>query len=188
LSVLAIDIMTWVGIPATAGTGLWPYGAWTERRAEITGDAGTERDVEREVEIELTAMRRNPAWYEKYILRPIGRKQAPLSADSDADDTVERSYLALTPRQEADDIALADLAAVAIEAMASRMARGEDVQAVVVDVIRTLFGSGTGADRMDRPPGTDADVDEQVCERLDDPESVDRIVDVVLDIVRRPEA
>jgi hypothetical protein len=64
-----------------------------------------------------------------------------------------------------DDIRLTDLATAAVDAIAIRTARGEDLRTVVVDVIRTLFDAGTG-----------------------DPESVARLVDTVLAIIRPPEA
>lgn len=189
LSALALDVMVWVGIPATAGTGLWPYRSWTDRRAIVTGDyTGTEQDVVREVEIVLRAMRKNPTWYAKFIERPLGRKEAPLTAESGTDDADERSHLALTPPSEADDTALVELAAVAIDVIGIRIARGEDPPTVVVDVISTVFGSGTGSDRIDRPSGADSDLDESLRERLGDPKSVEQIVRAVLDILRPPDA
>src|SRR5690606_10844668 len=66
LRALAMDILMWVGVPTTAGAELWPYAAWTDRRAAITGDpASTERDVERDVERVLAIMRTNLRWYEQ---------------------------------------------------------------------------------------------------------------------------
>jgi hypothetical protein len=191
LTALAIHIQTWVGTPATAGAGLWPYGAWVERRIALTGDAGsTEQDVARDVETVLAAMRQNPAWYEKFIERPLGRKQAPLlpSGGSAADPMRERSQLALVQRHEADDALLSEFASVAIDAMAVRIGRGEDRHRVVVDIIRMVFGSGTGAEHLDQPPGAGSGEDERVRRLLADPESIDRLVRQVLDILDSPDA
>src|SRR5205823_15053751 len=38
LEELALQILTWVGVPTTAGRQVWPLDAWTQRRAEVTGD------------------------------------------------------------------------------------------------------------------------------------------------------
>jgi hypothetical protein len=189
LTALAIHIQTWVGIPATAGTGLWPYSAWAERRMAVTGDPdGTEHDVASEVERVLAAMRKNPAWYERYIERPLGGKQAPLLLTDVDGPARDRSHLALTQRHELDDALLAEFAALAIEAMAARIARGEDRRLVVVDIIQTVFGAGTGAEHLDQPPRAGTGEDEWIHARLADPESIKRIVRQVLDILDIPDA
>ena len=189
LRALAIHIQAWVGTAATAGSELWPYGAWLERRIAVTGDASsTEQDVARDVETVLAAMRQNPAWYEKFIERPLGRKEAPLLASdgSAADPMRERSQLALVQRHEADDALLSALASGAIDAMAVRIARGEDRHLVVVDIIGTVFGSGTGAEHLDQPPGAGSGEDERVRLLLADPDSIDRLVHQVLEILDIP--
>jgi hypothetical protein len=185
LTELALNIQTWVGVTATAGTGLWPYGAWTERRIVVTGDpTGTERDVIREVDVVLDAMRRNARWYRMYIERPLGRKQAPvLPAEASGDDPVRaHSHLSFTQPHEAEDALLSELAAAAIDAIADRIARGEDPRTVVEDIVRTVFGAGTGADEMDRVPGAGS-----AGALFADKESVNRIVGRVLAILDLPE-
>jgi hypothetical protein len=185
LLALAIDIQTWVGVPATAGTALWPYDAWTERRVVVTGDAScTEQDVIKDVETVLAAMRQNRAWYERFIERPLGRKQAPLLPSEATDDRARNlPYLPLTHVDDTTNALLSEFAGLAIGAMAVRMARGEDPRTVVVDILRTMFGSGTGAEQMDRPPGAGSVEDESALATLGDPHAVDRIVREVLDIL-----
>jgi hypothetical protein len=186
LLALAIHVQTWVGVPATAGTALWPCGAWAEQRIAITGEAGcSEHDVMKDVETVLAAMRWNRGWYERFIERPLGRKQAPLLA---TDTTADRAYTPLTEPNGTENALLSEFAAVAIDAMAARMARGEDSRTVVVDIIRAVFGSGTGAEQMDRLPGAGSAEDESARVTLGDPESVDRIVREVLDILGIPDA
>lgn len=178
LRALAVDILTWVGVPATAGTGVWPYSAWADRRAALTGDArSTEHDVARDVETVLAAMRHNAPWYERFVERPLGRKQAPaLSVDG------EPTYLALTEPHEAQDAWQRELAAVAIDVMSVRFARGEDRRSVVVDVITTVFGTITPPDG----PATD-DSDVRLDALLADQEAIDQIVRVVCEILDIPD-
>src|SRR5690606_21647343 len=178
---LALDILMWVGVPTTAGAELWPYAAWTDRRAAITGDpASTERDVERDVERVLAIMRTNLRWYEQYFERPLGRKQAPL-AQSDPDSGQESAHLALTERHEVDDGLLRDLAALAIDAMAARFARGEDRRSVVLEVIEVVFGASTPL--IDRAPGTTPADDEKLEALLADHQAIDRLVQHICEIL-----
>jgi hypothetical protein len=181
LRVLALDILVWVGIPVAAGSGLWPCGAWADRRAAITGDIGTtEKDVERDVEEVLAIMRTNVRWYEQYIERPLGRKEIPL-APSGPEGLQEGAYLALTEREEADDALLRELAALAIDAMAVRFARGEDRRLVVVDVIQTVFGRD--APPMDRAPDMTPTVDQELGALLSDHRAIDRLVHRICEIL-----
>lgn len=71
---------SWIGSAPTGRPGppLWPLNSFAERRAANAG--GLAAGVADEVEVVLTAMRRRPAWYEKYFARPFGRKQAPVFA------------------------------------------------------------------------------------------------------------
>ena len=184
LRALALDVLVWVGVPTTAGAGLWPYAAWADRRVAITGDmATTERDVERDVEKVLTIMRTNVPWYEQYIERPLGRKQAPL-AQFGPEAVQEPAHLALTERHEADDALLRELAALAIDAMTVRFERGEDRRSVVVDVIETVFG-GDGSP-MYRDPGTNP-VDDQLGALLSDHQAIDQLVHQICQILGVPD-
>jgi hypothetical protein len=186
LSALAVDVQAWVGVPATAGTGLWPYGVWTDRRIAATGDyGGTEHETMEDVETVLAAMRVNRAWYEKYIERPLGRKVAPvLAVQPTAQEGVQD--LPLTLRHESEEAQRSELAATAIDAIAARLDRGEDPRTVVVEIIQAVFGSGTGADGMDQPPGEGCADDESALRALADPATVDRIVNEILTIVDPP--
>jgi hypothetical protein len=175
-----------VGVPATAGTGVWPYGAWAERRRAVTGkqrDADTA--VVRDVETVLAAMRHNRPWYEKFVERPLGRKQAPpVPADgTDPDRGQDRPYLALTQRHESDDARLLELAAMAVAAIEDRLGSGENPVTAVLTVLTIVFGGGTGAEQMDTVPGTVPTEDERLAALLADPDSLSRIVAEVLDIV-----
>lgn len=183
---LAVELLTWVGIPATAGVGVWPLDAWAQLRAEVTGDlTGTDLDVANDVEAVLTAMRRRPAWYANFVERPLGRKQAPvLPAQRTGPDAAEPAHLTLTPRHETDDARLADLAGAAVAAIEARIRQGEEIRKVVVDVLGTVFAAGSGAEDMDRTPGAGPGAGERVAALLADPATVDRIVAEVVEILR----
>jgi hypothetical protein len=136
----------------------------------------------------LDAMRRRPAWYERFVETPLGRRQAPLlPAYGDAAGYRAQAREPSTGRHESDDARLLELAALAVAAIESRLGCGDDERTVVVDVIRTAFAAGTGAEQLDAVPGTGLAEDERVTSLLDDERSVDRLVSLVLDIVRRPE-
>jgi hypothetical protein len=178
LRTLAVDILTWVGVPTTAGTGLWPYSAWAERRAALTGDVrSTEHDVARDIETVLSAMRHNATWYQRFVERPLGRKQAPLVAIDG-----EPPYLALTEPHEAQDAWQRELAAVAIDVMSVRIAQGEDRRSVVIDVINTVFGKLTPA----HDHWSD-DSDARLDALLADQTAIDQIVRLVCEILGIPD-
>jgi hypothetical protein len=101
----------------------------------------------------------------------------------DADPTSDRQYLALTQRHERDDARLLELAAQAISTLAARLDRREDPRTTVAEVLCAVFGGGTGAERIDVVPGALADEEELIAAMVADPESLDRIVDVVLQLV-----
>ena len=183
---LSIDILEWVGVATTAGTGIWPLGAWAERRATVTGSFGrADTEVARDVETVLAAMRRSPAWYLKYVERPLGRKQAPVlpAQRTDQDLVRELPHLAFVHRQEADDARLLALAETAVHAIGARLQSGEDPRSAVVDVLRKVFGLGTGAEDLDWPPATGPGEDERVARLLTDPAAVERIVATILDVL-----
>ncbi len=183
LTALAVEILNWVGVPMSAGTGLWPVDVWAQRRAVVTGDwAGSDSAVVcREVGQVLAAMRIRPTWYAAYVERPLGRKQAPTAVlpPSSGEGTAP---LLLTERHELDDARLFGLAAAAIEVMGTRLRRGDDAVRTVVEVLSEAFAVGTGWDELDQPPYGVAWPDEQVARLLTDQHAVDRIVSVVLEI------
>jgi hypothetical protein len=180
---LAEAILTWVGVTATAGTELWPIGAWSERRAIVRGETvpsedGTRRDVE-EV---LRAMRARPAWYEQYVERPLGHKHAPLSSamHSASSEGPEPPPLELVSANERDEAALAAVAAAAVQNILERIGRGEPARAVVADVLRRAFGGTDSVDEIDRVPGTEPADAERLRHMTQDPAQLDRIVNAVI--------
>ncbi|MFI5911023.1 hypothetical protein [Dactylosporangium sp. NPDC051541] len=184
LTILAHELLTWVGVAATAGTDLWPIDAWVERRARETGDhRSDERTVRQEIETVLSVMRKRPGWYCDYVERPLGRKQAPVRAVPAAlRDTPGRPErpLPLVERHDIDESYLLDLAALAIDALRRRLRRGEDPRAVVTEVMTLVFGDQTGADELDLIPGTGS-LTTQAAELVADAATVDRVVAMALE-------
>jgi hypothetical protein len=186
---LALGMLTWVGVPAAVSNGLWPLGAWADHRARTTGSACTEPQVERDVERVCRAMRAKPAWYEKYVEVPLGRKRpalvAPLVGDGGPEDGVGRGLppLSLALPGQSVEVWLHESAATALAAIEERVAAGEPLRAACVSVLSEVFASGTGSESMDSAPSTAPDVAAHVACRLADPSAVDRIADAVLEIV-----
>lgn len=183
LTTLATEMLVWAGVQATAGTGIWPLEAWTHRRAEMTGDlASTPAVVEREVTSIVTAMRQRPTWYESYVERPLGRKQAPVLPAAGSDEMGDLPALSLTDPHERDDALLEELAAAAVGWIDQRLQRGEEARVAVVEVIGTVFDRG-GEVRLDQPPHATEDGTDRVAALLVDQRAVDRIVTTVLAIL-----
>lgn len=184
LSTLATEMLVWVGVRATAGTGLWPLEAWTCRRVEVTGDhlASTPTVVEREVASIVAAMRQRPAWYERYVERPLGRKQAPVLPAARNGEIGEPPALSLTESDDRDEALCRELAAVAIAWIDQRLQHGQDTHAAVVEVVRAVFRGGATI-HLDESPHTRYDVTEQVEALLVDQPVVDRVVTAVLAIL-----
>jgi hypothetical protein len=181
---LAIQILIWAGIDATAGVEVWPLDGWAVRRRGLAGDAADSdaAAVAADIETVLTAMRSKAGWYEKYVERPMGYKQAPVVAAA-ATSTAELPPLLFTERADVDDTHLAALAAAALREIESGLSGGAAARTVVADVIRTTFAGGTGGDDLDLPPLRAPDHDVRVDAVLNDPASVDRIVAEVLTIL-----
>ncbi|WP_422747219.1 hypothetical protein [Micromonospora sp. WMMD1219] len=179
---LAIEILNWVGVPNTAGVDLWPLDAWAERRALSIGDpaANEPAAVARDIEKVLAVMRTRPQFFERYVERPLGRKQMPVVSLHDAADA---SLLLRDDRKEADDVALTELAATAIAAIGRRILAGEDPATVTAEILRTVFGT-TSTDSMERPPLADPNYDELVDQLLLDEKAVNRIARTVIEIVQ----
>lgn len=184
LEVLAIEILTWVGMTATAGVAVWPLVAWGDRRAAFTGEpAGAGADIAADVERVLAAMRTNRIWYDKFVERPLGRKQPPVLPARRGDSDRDPAHLALVGPDDVRDARLRDLAATAVAAIETRVARGADVRTVVVDVLGVVFGAGTGAEEMDSAPDPAPTPEERAAAMIGDPATVERIIAVVLDIL-----
>lgn len=88
------------------------------------------------------------------------------------------------PAHELVDARLAELTA-AIDVIESRVSHGEDLRAVVVDVLGVVFATETAGQDMQHIPGAEWDYGERVAELLADPATVDRIVAAVVDILKR---
>lgn len=187
LCVLAVEILVWVGVPTTAGTRVWPLSAWAELRARSTGDLRSdEPGALADVETILAAMRDHRSWYENFVERPLGRKQAPVlpAQRSNQELATDRSQLALVDRHETDDAHLADLASTAVDAIAERVRAGADPRDAVQVVLRAVFGGDTAAQEMDRIPGGESGDTERAVAMLADPATIDRITAAALEIVR----
>ncbi|MGB2567899.1 hypothetical protein ACPFP2_05530 [Micromonospora citrea] len=184
LTELAVQILTWVGVPATAGIELWPLDSWVQRREAVTGDptGGDGRALPREIERVLAAMRRRPRWYADYVERPLGRKHAPVLAVP-GDGVADPRPLVPVGSQERDEARLADLASAAVEAISRGLRGGADPYDTVVEVLGAVFGADTGGEEIDRTPGGAAATEERVSVLLADDVAVRRIVDEVLRII-----
>lgn len=182
---LAGEILTWVGVPIAAPNGIWPLGAWSERRSSTTGDhTWTEARMAAEVERVLAAMRTRPDWHERYVERPLGHKQPPLTSAPRAGDGPGYEPAPLPPveRHEIAETQLRGLAFDMIEAITTRLRHGADLHTAVVEVINLGFSGGTGADEMDCAPGGGSGIEEKAAHELADPATVDRIVAAFLTI------
>ncbi len=188
LRVLAVEILTWVGVPETVRQGLWPLAAWADRRAAITGEFTGEGEhaVANDVERVLAAMRTNPQWYERYIERPLGSKQVPLIPFNQADVDMYGDLFALqlVSPAEAEDNLLLDLARQAIDLIAQRLRRGDDPRTTVREVMLAVFGLTAITEAMAQPPDIGTDRQERINKLLNDPVAVDLLVELVMTIVR----
>jgi hypothetical protein len=184
---MAIQMLEWVGVDATAGADDWPIEAWFAQRATETGDyEAARRAVVQDVATVIAAMRTNARWYRSYVERPMGHKRFPLTvAYADGAGTAPDQPPTALDASAVDDARRVELAALAVALITARVERGGDVRAVVVDVIATVFGSGTAAEVLDRMPGQGGDDSELIEARLADPRTVDRIIAVVLELLEQ---
>jgi hypothetical protein len=181
---VAIQLLEWVGVDATAGTDDWPIQAWAAQRAAKVGDyEAARRAVAHDVATVIAAMRTNPRWYRDYVERPLGHKRFPLAAHADGTGIAPDQPPTALDASAVDDARRVELAALAVALIAARVERGDDTRAAVVGVIATVFGSGTAAEVLDRMPGHGGDDPELIEARLADPRTVDRIVAVVLELL-----
>ncbi len=179
---LAAAILEWSGNDATAGSSWWPLASWAERRAAHTGDhTTTESMVAQDVEIVLKAMRERPAWYEKYVERPIGHKRAPVWMPArGADGTYADPEPVVVAPHERTDAVLNELAARALQLVAVRIGRGQEAGEAVVEVLRVVFGEVPSSDGLDRTPDAGETGPDQVISLIDEPGRLHRIVAAVV--------
>lgn len=180
LGELAVQVLVWAGVPATAGGELWPLAGWAARRAEVTGEPLAGRDMlDREVRTVLAAMRTRPKWYAEHVERPLGHKRAPV-APMPADGSAELAALALVRPHEVDDARLTALAEQALRGIESRLARGDAPAATVTTVIRLVFGATPPQDRL---PHTESTREDWLTAALADDARLDGIVATALAVL-----
>ena len=173
LTALATDLLEFVGSDSVVSTSVWPVDTWAERRASVSGDfESARREVVRDIEVVLSAMRARPAWYEAYVERPLGHKPHPVAPilRTAADD--------LPNSNTSDDVLLFELASIAVRRISRRVARGENPRTAAVDVVVQVFTNGVGG--LDRLPGDAPAFDELVASGLADDATVDRVVATVV--------
>jgi hypothetical protein len=180
---LAVQILVWAGVPATAGAELWPLDGWAARRAEVTGAPPAGRDtLDREVRTVLAAMRTRPKWHAEHVERPLGHKRAPV-APMPADGAAEPAPLQLVGPDETDDARLIDLADLALRAIEKRLDRGHEPAMAVSAVVRCVFG--TDDEVLDRLPHNGFTREDWLATALADEARLDRIVTTVLAVLGR---
>lgn len=189
---LADRVLQWAGVRRTAGTQLWPLGAWAEDRAALvgpTGELSAAETVAAELEVVLRTMREwDAAWYAGYVEQPLGRKWAPVAAETWHDPnhgaTGEATHLELVPQHERDDVRLAEAAAACLAVIRSGIAAGGEPRQVVVGALTASFLSvGSLCEECDLTPLADGDASAVVATVLANPDALDRVVGAVLDIV-----
>jgi hypothetical protein len=182
---LTFEILTWVGVRATAGSGLWPLESWAARRVEVSGDwtTGDPATIVREVERVLAAMRVRPEWFARYVDRPLGAKAAPVAATPQAG-AADYRPLAMVSSADIDEARLTAVAATGVDSITRALTGGADPSAAVIRVVTTLFGAGTAKEEIDRIPGIEPAVEERISELFGDPAIVARVVAVAQQIVR----
>lgn len=185
---MALNILEWVGVTATAGHSVWPLRAWVEQRARsVAGPEFTEAQMDAEVKHVLAAMRTKPTWYADYVERPLSRKQAPLVPLQRTD--AAGSHMRYIEPDDAADALLTELAAMAIGAIGERLAQGSPAREAVAEVVGVVFGNdaGAGTDELDRIPGCGPDLNPQrrAAQLILEPDVLDRVVDAVVEIIAR---
>lgn len=142
LTTLALLIMEWVGVPATAGHRIWPLDAWSERRAAVLGPS-TPTMVESDVQSVLAVMRhKRPRWYADYIERPLGHKPFPLVPAEDVDNLLDPTVVigpGGTVHSDHPDRRLDELGSVALESILDWVALGARPETAIRSVLSDVF-------------------------------------------------
>lgn len=198
LTSLAGRVLQWAGVPGTAGTGLWPISAWAEDRARITGEwetIGSQGRVATDLKLVLDTMQRwDPAWYDRYVERPLGRKWAPVAFDpaeaadggsSAAAGAAGPAWLELVPRSERADAQLLELAATSLGLMQAGLTAGRPLPGVVAEALaKTFLGPRSVCSEMDeRPLDGSHDTFSTVATVLADPVALARVTAAVAGIL-----
>jgi hypothetical protein len=189
---LAGRVLQWVGVRRTAGTQLWPLGAWAEDRAALNGRPCGEHAgeaVAADLAVVLRTMQEwDPTWYATYVERPLGRKWAPVAPqawhETEQDGPGEAAHLELVPRYERDDARLTESAATCLAVIRSGIAAGADPHQVVAEALTASFLSiGSLCEECDRAPFSGSDSGDVVAAVLAEPDAFDRVVIAAVDIV-----
>lgn len=184
LITLATNMLTWVGVTDTAGTEVWPLETWAQERALCLADwpGSDPATVAREVGVVLRAMRTRPAWYESFVERPLGAKQAPVASAAVDAYGEPAAPLALGEPDVDVDSELVRLAGDAMRLIEHRVTHGEQTRETVAEVIRGVFG-GLFTGTLDRAPHAAADPLGGITGALNDRGRLDRIVTTVMAII-----
>jgi hypothetical protein len=189
LVALAERVLRWAGVRHTAWTELWPLRAWAEDRAAFAGPppGDPHAAVAGDLDVVLRAMRdSDPAWFEKYVERPLGRKWAPVVADwpwHDAAAHPEAACLQLVPEHERNEARLAEAAAGSLTMIRRALAAGADARNAVVSALAANFMSvGALRGELDRAPYADG-MGDVVADILNDLSALNRLVPEVIAIV-----
>lgn len=129
LTVLALRVLEWAGIPTTAGYDLWPLDSWScEREQHPQGRLRTS-SIDEDVQLVLRVMREErPAWYEAYVERPLGCKPIPVSP------TPPEQQVHVLPRTcDPQEARLIEAAATLLEALPSRGTPAADTLATLLE-------------------------------------------------------
>lgn len=189
---LADRVLQWAGVRHTAGTQLWPLGAWAEARAALVGPDGelsTGEAVEADLAVVLRTMREwDPAWYAVYVEQPLGRKWAPVApqtwCDPEHGAVTEATHLELVAQHERDEARLAEIAVACLATIRTQIAAGREPREAVMEALTVGFLSvGSLCQECDRIPHVDSDPGAVVAMVLADPEALDRVVETIVDIV-----
>lgn len=188
LVALAERVLRWTGVRHTAGTELWPLRAWAEDRAALAdprlGDPQTA--VANDLDIVLRAMRdSDPAWFERYVERPLGRKWAPVVGWSKDDDAVraEAACFQLASAHERNEVQLVEAAARSLTMIRRALAAGTDARNAIANALSANFMSiGALRGELDCVPGPDRTGD-VLAAILNDRRALDRLVPEVIAIV-----
>ncbi|GAA3191855.1 hypothetical protein ACFO1B_41250 [Dactylosporangium siamense] len=181
---LAVQMLNWVGNPATAGSQVWPVDSWTALRCRFTGDwdPAADVDVRHDIEAVLRVMRAKREWYERYVEGPLGHKHVPVPRFAPESPGTLAPALDLLDVGERDDLYMRELAHLAMTAMRTRLLAGEDPRTVVAEVINVAFGDGAGL-AMDGTQHVSDATGEHVGRLLRDQDRISRIVVAVLAVV-----
>ena len=188
---LADRVLQWAGVRCTAGTQLWPLGAWAEDRAALVGPAGepsARETVAADLAVVLRTMREwDAVWYAGYVEEPLGRKWAPVAAeawhDQNGGAADEAAPLELVPQHERDDAQLAEAAAACLVAIRRGIAAGGKPRQVVAHaLVASFLLIGEPGDECHRTPFSGGDPGAVVAKVLADPDALDRVVATVLDM------